>query len=464
MPASAQGRYGAALAALCALFSTGARCGDAPGLAPSLPPYLDGGIQLVLSNDFLGRGGSVDDFRTQQITLAADLSPEWSVLVDHSILTIDSTSAVGRVDQLSASLGRKLFSRKGSGFVDRIVAGVGVRGTGDFDGERMQNGFHRLVGSDIDSLPYTGEERTDLTAWFDGNHYRTIHEFSSWHAGYWLRAASLVTSDGQWDNTAAAYAVMSRHSLDVWLGVRGDWRSGYDRFVTRETAAAEQDGALVLGARFGPVVLETVQQFSNDASFGQVRFVSGVAGEADGAPAAFSAVELNVLLPSVQLRAATRWRLSRDNAEAGWQPSLTLGASYGEPQYRDDTNLFIRSRQVDLGLEFERPLTSASDSLSAFVSVGAGYRDERAESEATPVTSEEGSPAVSATVARPVATLGAGLRVLAGRPGSNWRFRLQLGALSRLPLDDAQVQAGFTTLTMQRPGIDAALGFSFDYR
>ena len=167
-----------------------------PGLAPSLPPYVPGGVQLVLSNDFLGRGGSVDDFRTQQIVLAADLSPRWSVLVDHSILTIDSRSAIGRVDQLSASLGRRLLHRQGTGYADRIDAGIGVRGTGNFDGERMQNGFHRLVGSDIDTLPYTGEERTDVTAWFDINHYRTVHRFASWRAGYWLRGASLVTSDG----------------------------------------------------------------------------------------------------------------------------------------------------------------------------------------------------------------------------------------------------------------------------
>ena len=89
-----------------------------------------------------------------------------------------------------------------------------------------------------------------------------------------MRANSLLTTDGQWDGSAAAYIVASRNVIDVWFGLRRDFRTGYDDPVLRETAVAEDDLAVVLGARFGALVLETVQQINNEASYGQIRLVS----------------------------------------------------------------------------------------------------------------------------------------------------------------------------------------------
>jgi len=66
-----------------------------------------------------------------------------------------------------------------------------------------------------------------------------------------------------------------RNSIDVWLGFRHDWRSGYDADnVQVETARAEDDTAVVIGVRFGALMLETVQQLNNDASYGQLSLVS----------------------------------------------------------------------------------------------------------------------------------------------------------------------------------------------
>ncbi len=48
--------------------------GEISGLPPQLPPFIESDLAVTFSNDFLGRGGSVDDFRTQQIIISAKLS------------------------------------------------------------------------------------------------------------------------------------------------------------------------------------------------------------------------------------------------------------------------------------------------------------------------------------------------------------------------------------------------------
>jgi len=125
------------------------KAGEIPGLPPALLPLIDRDFALNFSNDFLGRGGSVDDFRTQQIILTAKINDRWLAIVDHSILTLVDSPAPGRVDQLSGSLGYHLLNSTSADSVDRFTVGGGFRSVGDFAGERMQNGFHRLIGSNI---------------------------------------------------------------------------------------------------------------------------------------------------------------------------------------------------------------------------------------------------------------------------------------------------------------------------
>ena len=101
----------------------------------------------------------------------------------------------------------------------------------------MQSGFHRLIGSQIEMLPYTSTKRTDATAWFDAEHYTSMREsgatglFGDWRLGRWWRVNSLITSDGQWDSSAALYAVANRRAIDVWFGLRRDWRNGHPMYA-----------------------------------------------------------------------------------------------------------------------------------------------------------------------------------------------------------------------------------------
>jgi hypothetical protein len=233
-------------------------------LTASLPPYIERSLEVSISNDFLGRGGSSDDFRTQQIMFAVRPAPRWTLLLDHSVLTLRDLASPGRIDQLSGSIGYDLISKNELDSNGRLSVGTGFRSIGDFAGERIQNGFHRLIQSQIRILPYTSTERTDATAWFDAEYYTVMREpregamFGDWRFGAWLRANSLVTSDGQADSSASLLAVANRRAIDFWFGLRQDWRSGYDDPVLRETASEEDDLAVVLGLRFGPFVFETV--------------------------------------------------------------------------------------------------------------------------------------------------------------------------------------------------------------
>ena len=439
--------------------------GEVAGLPPQLPPFLERDLEVTFSNDFLGRGGSVDDFRTQQIIINAKFSDKWIALLDHSILTLSNSTMPGRVDQLSGSLGYQIINTVNDRLVSKLVVGVGIRYVGDFAGQRMQNGFHRLVGSKIENLPYSDTKSSDATAWFDADHYRKFGESGEtgltgkWRTGYWLRASSLLTSGGQWDSSAGLYAVASQPAVDIWLGIRRDWRSGYEGAVLRETAAAEDDLAIVLGARLGALVLETVQQVNNDASYGQLRLVSsGVRAAASRNKNARLGLEVGILLPDIQLRLTGRYRTRLfATPSSGWREAVIVAASYGEPQYEDNASIFVRSRQFEVGVDFERPLSEQCEWLSAYGTASAGWRNERL----IGVDTLQGE--TSGSVGRAVLSVGAGLRIDAARLGKRWSYRIQLALIGRLPIQNANLQIGAMALRVQKPALDFMLGMTFDF-
>jgi hypothetical protein len=448
------------LALLAASIIVPVEAGEIPGLPPALLPLIDRDFAINFSNDFLGRGGSVDDFRTQQIILTAKINDRWLAIVDHSILTLADSPAPGRVDQLSGSLGYHLLNNTSPDSVDRFTVGGGFRSVGEFAGERMQNGFHRLIGSNIDSLSYVDTSTTDAIGWFEAQRYRQLRTFDNWTTGYWLRAGSLLTTDGQWDSTAGVFAVAKRNSIDVWLGLRHDWRSGYDADnVQVETARAEDDTAVVIGIRFGAFMLETVQQLNNDASYGQLSLVSsGFRSTNRHVDSPRVALEFNFLVPDVHVQLVGKLRTNWfTGSKSVWQESALLDLRYGEPQYKTDDSLFIRSQQVTAGMEWERRLAEGASWLSFYSSVSAGWRSE--ELHLSSSTANEQSGAVGSAVI----TAAAGLRFFAATLGQRWNYRIQLGLSAWAPLDDASVQLGGEQFSLQEPAIGIALGMTFDY-
>ncbi len=451
------------VAILVALATSPCIAGEIPGLAPQLPPFHERDYEFTFGNDFFGRGGEIDDLRTQQLIFSARLSTKWSAVLDHSILTLEGVPA--RVDQMSASLGHELFAKVAEDRVDKVVAGFGVRSVGRFAGERIQNGFHRIIDSDVEDFPYIDEDSTDVTGWINANFYRAfapaarLQRLNNWQMGYWLRAASLITSGGQWDTSATALAVASRSSVDIWFGLRRDWRSGYDSVVLRETAAAEDDLAVVVGARFGALVIETVQQINNDASYGQLRLVStGRRQAGQGAGYSRWGLALDFLLPDVQARITSRYRgRFLTAADSRWREFVIAAVALGEPQYENDNSIFVRTRQFDVGLELERPLTDAGNWLSFYTSAGAGWRTEKL------VGDGRLRGETSQSVGRAAVTMSAGLRFNSAGDEQRWRFRTQIGVIATLPVSDADLQLSDSTYLVQQPAVNLTVGFSADF-
>ena len=77
-------------------------------------------------------------------------------------------------DCLDRDGGGPLAGRLAPGAGHRIA--IGIRSVGSYGGERMQNGFHRLVRAKIVDLPYADLSGHDATAWLDANHYQVIGE------------------------------------------------------------------------------------------------------------------------------------------------------------------------------------------------------------------------------------------------------------------------------------------------
>jgi hypothetical protein len=240
--------------------------------------------------------------------------------------------------------------------------------------------------------------------------------------------------------------------------LRRDWRSGYDAPVLRQTAAQEDDIAVVIGVRYGPLVVETVQQLNNSASYGHLRLASrGGDGAEPVQGEASLGLGLAALLPDVEMRLTGSYaKRVPTNERSAWRESVFVGASYGEPQYRDNTSVFLRSRQIDLGMEWERGLGNAGHWLSGYVGAGVGWRDV-----ALVGVGERGEDS-SGSVDRAAVIASAGLLFMSGRPRGRWQVRGQLGLIGTLPVRDAELEFRGHSFELHSPGLNVSLGFVID--
>jgi hypothetical protein len=436
-----------------------ADAGEIAGLPSNTPPIMQRPLEFSFSNDFLGRGGSVDDFRTQQFIINGTIRDRWEVTIDHSILTLIDVDEPARTDQLSATLGYRVINAVTRTAVNRLTAGLGVRGYGDFGGERMQNGFHQLVRSSVEIAPYTDLERTDGTAWIDAHRYSLLKgtsDSADWRWGYWLRGSAMWASDGQLDAAAGAYGVAGKGSVDFWLGLRHDWRSGYEAPVLVETAIAEEDLAAVFGVRWGPLVFETVQQFDNRASYGQVRLVAaGFDEPRTGAQQSGFQFDAGITVPDAYLLLTGRWQAGWLNrGDSAWRRSFYVMGGHGEPQHDDDPMIYRRTAQAGAGIEWERRLEAAGGWTSTYFQAGAGWRQERISGD------DERAGEQSDTVSRGVALAGAGLRFDAGELIAGYNFRIQLGLNAVIPFSGARLDMSGESFDVQNSNVGIALGLA----
>jgi hypothetical protein len=387
-------------------------------------------------------------------------------LLDHSIFTREDIAAAerGRIDTMTLSLGYEFFSVVTAAQQTSLLAGFAIRAVGNYEGERIQNGFHRLIESDTEAIPYTGTKQTDPAAWVLAQQHRRLLAatgdgfLNGWDIGYWARAGALATTDGQLDGVAGLYAVASRSRWDVWLGLRRDWRSGYDAdFVLRDAAAEEDAAAVAFGVRFGALVLETVQRIDSSASYGQLSFVSSPQTRGVATPGPVRAdLQFTLHMPQVTFQIAGRWYRRLFTADdSPWAEAILAEIRGGQPQLGRNPALFVDTSQVSLGMEWSRAITRQADWLRFYTSAGMGWRREQL------LGREELLGEDSESVDRAVLLAETGLEFDAARLSRRSRFRLRLGVAGWRPTSDAVVDVGGTAATIQDSGASIVLGWVF---
>jgi hypothetical protein len=447
--------------------------GDIAGAPAIVPPTVLGSFSFLWSNDFFGRGGESDDYRTQQLGLQVNVSPRWRVVFDHSILTASETNPVlpgvnGRLDELNLSLGYDLYQNKsGTNGQGMIAAGAGLRAYGDFDGARIQNSIHRLFNNGINDSAYVDTETNMAIFWLQGDFQKlytlpsVMEGSTSWRAGYWLDATGLVSTEQQRDATLAANVVMSHPSTTLWLGIREDWRENYDMdFVQQATALSESGTSLVFGLGFGPVLFETVQGLDDNASYGRLIFTSVENKDTSLEPPGQdnNAVVFNFLLPDVELELQYKRALSATIHSLG-QPRtwLVFGMHYGEPTYKDSLAIYNAIQQFALGVEFEWHEHDSYQLLWPYLALLVGQRSEQLKADVGMLAGE-----ASETVSSMLVEVGTGLRFNL-YPRNKWQFMFQIGLTGRYPFESKMVVFDQAQVELLQPDLATTLGFSLNY-
>ncbi|MFW2404373.1 MAG: hypothetical protein ACN4GT_06360 [Gammaproteobacteria bacterium] len=443
---------------LSLFFAPTSRPAQISGVTPPLPPGVERRFEVFFGNDSVAIGKYPDDYRTQQFAVILNFFERWNAIIDHSILTLDEP-AFGdpeRIDQLSGSIGYLLSRRERKDYSQELEIGAGFRIYGEHAGARIQNGFHKLIDDPVLTMPYVDDERTDGTAWLRFNRdgilirdFRLPALGTGWDFGYWGRATTLVTTDGQWDGNIGALAVVSKRWFQLWLGTQGDWRQGYDRDnVTRETAAYEEAVTLVAGMRLGPFRIETERELDGDSIYGHASLVSS------GEPLKIFSrgdnrwgVEAGLTMPDVYATLQGRWANCTALGCSGfWQRALVLGFMYGKPQLGSDVTRYVETWQIGAAFEFERAPFERWSWLTGYGSLGAGWRSERIDQEKGPLAGTRSDP-----VNRFGLTGELGLRYGTSAGGQHWTLAMYTAVGGWLPSSDGETRVGDDVLTLQEP-------------
>ncbi|MCP4406731.1 MAG: hypothetical protein GY807_03045 [Gammaproteobacteria bacterium] len=418
------------------------QAGEIPAVPPRLPPMMMSKLQLDWGNDFLGRFGRSDDFRTQQVSLFIRLADRWSLTADHSTLTYrgsnrfdpDPVGTEGRLDQLSGSLGYLLHRSRDSASQLDISSGLGFRASGNIAGDRIQNGFHQLIDSGLVNLPYVDTERVDGLIWLRGN-FQYLESRATpnwlrwvgtgWQGGYWLYATTLATTDTQWDGAVNASGLVVNGPWKLWLGLRTDWREGYERDVVQTatataTATSEEGVSLSLGVAFGPVIVETTQSLGDGHSAGRIVFnASPAAGVSLSDKHRGVGVQLGILIPEVYFDFQGRWLLRELNSSSilGGQLYSIFNIRYGEPPAGDLATVFVSTTQLTLGGEWQTQINDGGAPwIKPYFALGLGWRREQV------IGGEELQGLKSDAVDRAVIATDTGLRFDVAGNRRSWFF------------------------------------------
>ncbi len=461
--------------------------GDIAGAPASLPPQTLGDFSFILSNNFfsLVREHEPDEYRTQQIGIEFDIFPGTGIVFDYSILTAGQPNPVkytfaGIIDQISLSISHELYrTDAGPDNLGVIDVGAGIRTYGDFGGNRIQSGFHRLTNNDVDDYPYVNTDTTMAIFWLNGD-YQKLFELSnadnnsSWKAGFWLDATALGSSQSLWDASVSANALARNKSLKLWLGLKQDWRENYESdFVSEATALSESGTSLTFGIGSGAIAFETAQGLGDKLSYSRLIFTSfeNESLSARHYRQSDNTIALNILLPDVEAEIQYRRKLAYRPHVMG-QPftSLVLEMHYGEPTYQQSFdvyhpvnqlwpiyNVYSDIEQLAVGVEFEWFSQQRSNWIRPYLALLAGQRTEQ-------LKADEGSLAGqhSEKVSSMVVEAGSGIKIRF-YTRQELQFDFEVGIIGYYPLSKETVSLDQYRLEILKPGIALNMGFSIGF-
>ena len=209
----------------------------------------------------------------------------------------------------------------------------------------------------------------------------------------------------------------------------------------------------------GALLLETVQQLNNKASYGQLKLVADgrQSFPADLTWPRFS-MEIGFLVPDVLVQLAAKYKIRLlTQVESSWRESLVFDIRSGEPQFGDNPEIYVRTQQVSVGLEWEKSLAATWDWISAYGTAGLGWRRE------TLIGDGSLAGLTSETVGMTTGVACVGLRFSAASLGEKWRYRLQLGLAGTAAFGDSHVDFAAQSLRLHQSSLAVSLGMTFDY-
>ncbi len=458
------------LATLLAAAPALVRATQLAGVPPPLPPGLDRKLQIYFANDVFSSGGNGDDFRTQQFSVTTEFARNWVALFDQSLLTNEEAANDDprRIDQLSGSLGYT-FVRNSDARGSRLLqAGGGLRYSGKAAGARIQNGFHQLIGSEIKTMPYVDDSRTDATLWAlyrrDGLLADAVELpllGADWRFDYWGRASGMATTDGAIDANLTLNFVAQKRWFQVWFGVQGDMRRDHDANAVELATADYEDGmSTVLGIRLGPFVFESERKLDGDGGFGYFSLTSS--GEAITWPGGSDGFELQTTITQPDVYAVFQGRFRnapQSLPDFTWANYWAVDLMYGRPQFDDRTDRFVETWQVALAREWSAKL-AGYEWLQGYVSVGPGWRTEKMIGEGL---SLGGTDSGSISRVGLFGTLGVRLGTQTRRQDRR-RLLLHFGLRAWLPTSAGTVDYAGETLRLQKPQLGADAGVVWVFR
>ncbi len=349
-------------------------------------------VWIGWSNDSYGGeiGRNNDDHRTNSFNLGISWDDAWLIGVDHSMLT-DRYGTARRTDQLTATVGRMFVGADLLSPGDRgsIAVGAGVRLTGSYGGQTLQNRWHDTLQYERVQLP-ADTSRSEAVLWSSGQ-WLWLHGddagadagsgvFTAGHFGVQVDGSGLLSSGGQALGQVGISAVV--------LGVDGSFRIGLAQAAhagaapnaTAEAVAMSESGTLLTyGASAGGWYFEGSYDIQDRASMGKVgwmwgrrpaRTAAGTISEMEGIFGIYQGYALGF-----QYRWQPEWL--RDVDLFGERLTLLADYRFGRYPGPEWNHNAVVTRQPLLGIDCELGARHDEFQCIPFVYAAAGVREER---------------------------------------------------------------------------------------